>query len=205
FTQSPDRLELSRREAEDPRAAVKARLKELSRRRRSLEVRKRDFALWKWQLDHFERGHGLDPRSVADLRESLDGWMKTMLPLRRSLLDKAEPHLQECLRWFDETEGRAFLARMPGLSAHPYALALEAELSALGRRLAKLKSGKPAPQATALKARASAAAEPTASAAAVKQLDWDDITKMSDIDRAKHPEHWRNAPQTEPPLPWLIK
>jgi hypothetical protein len=47
--------------------------------------------------------------------------------------------------------------------------------------------------------------EPKAPLPVVKQLDWDDFTKMANIDRGKHPEHWRNAPQTEAPLSWLLK
>ncbi|HAH07900.1 MAG TPA: hypothetical protein DCM05_15480 [Elusimicrobia bacterium] len=197
FTQSPDRLELSRSEAADPRGAVMARQGELARRRRSLAVRGRDMAVWKWQLDHLERFHGLDPRSVRDLRESVEVWKSTMIPSQRALLDKAEPHMKECLRWFDaEPEGREYTARMAAVSSHPYALGLEAEWAALGRRIAALSAAAPAEPPAPAKREA---------APAVKQLDWPDVERLASIDRAKHPEHWTYAPEAETPIPWLLK
>ena len=149
--------------------------------------------MWTWQLDHFRDRHGLDPREVQDLRETLAVWVSTEIPARRALLDRAEPHLREVRAWLDTPEGRSYEAGMAAVSAHPYALALEAELAARGRRLAKLKASRPVP------------APEAAPAAAVRQLDWDDIAKMATLDRAKHPEHWTDAPSTGESIPGLLE
>ena len=83
FFDSPSRIELSLSEARAPRAAIDARLRELARRRRWVEIRKKDMTVWNFQLTHMEKFHGLDARSVRELQDSLDVFTSTKTPADR--------------------------------------------------------------------------------------------------------------------------
>ena len=193
FSDSPERIELSLSEARAPRAAIAARLKELARRRRWVEVRKKDLAVWDFRLSHMEKVHGLDARSVRELQDSLDALANTLIPKRAALLDAAEPHLRSVQKWLDEPEGRAWQAQMAAVAADPYARGLEAEWAALGRRLARLKARQ-----------AKAPEPPTSAPRGVKQLGWEEVTVLVDKDKAAHPGHWQGAPETEAPVEWIV-
>ncbi len=196
FADAPDRrLDLSLAEARRPREAIAARLKELARRRLSLAQRARESFVWRWQLEHFEKVHRVDPRRFAALRASLDALDRDELAPRRALLDAAEPYLKALTAWLDEPEGRAFEAGMIATSTSPYMLAFDAEFAALGRRIAALRAKLPPPPP--------APASPAAPG--VEQATWGDVTAMSLRDRGEHPEHWVRAPDSGPPaLPWIL-
>lgn len=194
FSDSPERIELSLSEAREPRAAIAARLRELARRRRWVEIRKKDMEVWNFRLAHMEKAHGLDARSVRELQDSLDVFTSTLIPNRAALLNAAEPHLKSVQQWLDEPEGRAWEAEMIAVSTDPYAMTLEADWAALGRRLAELRARQPKPP------------EPPPSAPAeLKQLTWDEATALVDEDQAAHPGHWQGAPETEEPVDWIVK
>ncbi|MBI4347990.1 MAG: hypothetical protein HY553_14130 [Elusimicrobia bacterium] len=191
FDHGPDTLQLSLAEAHDPAGSVRARERELARRRRSVEIREKDMAVWAWQLEHFEREHGIARAMLANLRDSLDEWRGTILSGRRKQLETSAPRLRAVLEWFGEPEGRQYVRTMVAVSTHPYAAGLKAELAELCRRLAELmKADEEKPVAYA------PSPEP-------KPYEWEDLQRLVDQDRREHPGHFKDEPSTEPPLPWI--
>jgi hypothetical protein len=192
------RIEFTLAEARDPRGAIAARRKELARRRLSVDGRRRESWVWRWRLEHFEKVHRVDPRALEDMRASVNGTLDSVLPEQRALLDAAEPHLKEVAAWLKGPEGRAFTAGMVAVSTSPYMRALDAELAALGRRIAALRASPPP-------AELSPAAAP--GAPAVEQIGWDALGDMCDRDRVENPDHWKRAPEAggQAALPWLAK
>lgn len=194
FKDSPAGIQLSLAEARDPCAAIAARLSELSRRRRSVEIRRKDMAVWNFELAHLEKEHGLDRLSVKDLQDDIDVWTSTIIPWRQALLDVAEPHLKTVQAWFEEPEGQAWVAELIAISTNPYSASLEAEWAGLGRSIAGARARLPRPPEA-----------PPAPVPAVKQLTWDDVSALVKEDKEKNPNHWKDAPETEDPVDWIVK
>jgi hypothetical protein len=193
FTDSPQRIELSLAEARDPKAAVAARLVELARRRTWISSRRRAYAAWTFRLDQLESVHGLDPRSTADLRESLRGLADDAIPQRQAILDAAEPHLRTVQTWLDEPEGKIWIATMTAVAASPVAARLEREWARLGIEIRARRA-----EETSKDGRPSAAP-------LVRQLTWDDLGALVEKDRAAHPDHWTSEPRTDgPDVPWNL-
>jgi hypothetical protein len=194
FTDSPARIEFTLEEARDPRAAIAARQKELARRRLSVSGRRREALVWRWKIEHFEKVHRAAPETFGDLRASLDELTRETLPGRSALLDAAEPHLKEVAAFLNGKDGRAFIAGMVATAASPYMKTLDADLAALGRRIAELRARRP--KTTPAPVVPAASIAPT-----VKQTDWNGLSVLEARDRRENPGHWTGAPEVQAPAP----
>lgn len=188
------RVEFSLKEAKNPREAIAARLKELARRRRSVEMRRQESLIWKWRVEHFTKVHRMDPKAFAEIRASVDPTLDAVLPEQKALLDAAEPYLREVAAWLETEDAREFTAGMVALSTSAYARELERELKGYAARIARLRAAVPASAATA----------EAAPADAVEQVDWAGLDTLCREDRAEHPEHWKGVREPGAPAPpWL--
>ncbi|MBI5200973.1 MAG: hypothetical protein HY925_05250, partial [Elusimicrobia bacterium] len=139
FTRPTNDLELTLTETTNPVGAVRARLAELERRRRSLDISERSMKAWEWQFDHFISSHGAAPEAFAGLRGWISDWRRDGIDGRRPQLDNFEPFLKKHLEWLTEyPEGQDRVRQLLAISTHPYAAALRLELAALSARFGEL-------------------------------------------------------------------
>lgn len=195
FTDSPSRIVLSLTEARDPRAAIAARLRELSRRRRTLADRDGGYRVWRAAFLHFEKVHRMPPAAFAAARADMVTWDKGMTAPRRALLDAAEPHLRDVIPFFDTEDGLLYEKTMIALSSSAFASSLAKSTAVLAARLAALR------KASAEKAPAPAEAPPAAPAGA---LAWGDIQELYDRDHRDFPGHWKNEARSVAPGQWEV-
>lgn len=197
FQDSKDRrVEFTFEEARDPRKSVAARLKEIARRRKSVDGRRRESLIWRHRLEHFTKVHRMNPEDFRELYDSVDGTLRFILPAQKELLDVAEKHLADVRDYFNEPEGKRFVAEMTALSKGPYLRSVAAEFAELSRRIGELRAPPSAPAAGSVS---------TPGPAPRKQLTWDDLEDLRVKDLADHPEHWKGAPEpaAEPAPPWV--
>lgn len=195
FTDSPHRVTLSLAEARNPGEAVAARLRELARRRRTLDARDAGDRVWRAAFAHFEKAHRTPPAAFAAARASIEAWRKEVTAPRRALLDAAEGHLKEVVPFLATEEGLGYSRIMIALTRDAYPAALARETDGLARRLADLRK--------AAAAKAPPPADEAAPAAPAGALSWEAVQELYDRDHAEFPAHWKNEARAAPAGEWL--
>ena len=183
-------LLLDRGELADACGTYLSRQIELERRRKHVAVRDRELKVWDWRLAHAVSAHGIDPRSLEDMRDGVAYATTTILPGRTTTLDTAQPRLKERLDFCATPEGRSWSALLASQSTNPYLAVAAGSARELRERFVSLRKARPSPP------------EIVDPRPVVRQLGWSDLDAIRERDRKDHPEHLLGEPETPEPVPW---
>ncbi len=190
---SPEHLSLSVEETIDPHETIKARRREMARRRVSTRMYRQVTKLWRWRVEHFVNKHRADPKAFADINKSMDDAERLTYPAQSKIVDVAEPDMINLDEFMDTEKGKEFITEIAAISTNPYAWALHREWEGLQKRFAKLIADLPA-------------ADPPAPSTApvTAQIGWTELDEMSAKDMAEHLDHWDGSPDAGVPFEWRV-